>query len=93
MSRSYKHNYYSCDYNKGMNKLSNRITRRKINSGKYDDLLFFEKSNKYRQLFLSYNIHDYKFRYDKTFCYGNEKVEVEDRYTNNDKYFKWYYRK
>lgn len=87
MSKSYKHNLFVVDYNKGSKKISNRITRRKINSGKYDDLLFFTKSNKYRHIYNSYDIHDYKFY----FYSNNKNFIIKNKQNNKSFYWREYY--
>lgn len=61
MSRSYKKSPYCTDNgnSKQGKRIANRITRRKL---KKDIFILPKKGKKYKHLYCSYNICDYKFR-------------------------------
>lgn len=81
MSRSYKKNPYCTDNgnSKYGKRIANRVTRKKLKSKKFEDEVL-PKGKKYKQLYCSYDICDYKFYETKKEAMQNGHLKLWFKY-------------
>lgn len=77
MSRSYKKNFWTKEYNKGSKKQASRITRRSLNK-----LDAGYKGNRHKKVYCSWEISDYRFHCSweqfRKWNWPSEEFETEE---------------